>query len=82
MDSARQEIIEKVKDIVSERLRVSRDTLTEQSSFVDDLGADSLDQAELVMELEDEFNFQIPEDEAQSIKTIKDAVDYIVNKKS
>ncbi len=82
MDNARQEILEKVKDIVSERLRVGRDTLTETSSFVDDLGADSLDQAELVMELEDEFNFQIPEDEAQSIKTIKDAVDFIIAKKS
>ena len=80
--SARDEIIEKVKDIVSDRLRVSRDTLTEDSSFVDDLGADSLDQAELVMELEDEFSFQIPEDEAQNIKTIKDAVNFILENKS
>ncbi len=82
MDNARQEILEKVKDIVAERLSVARETLTEDKSFQDDLGADSLDQAELVMELEDEFGFQIPEDEAQSIKTIKDAVDYILAKKS
>ncbi|GAB4162175.1 MAG: acyl carrier protein [Planctomycetota bacterium] len=80
--SAREEIISKVKDIVAERLRVPRENLTETSAFVDDLGADSLDQAELVMALEDEFNFQIPEDEAQNIKTIKDAVDYIINKMS
>ncbi|MFA4985084.1 MAG: acyl carrier protein [Candidatus Brocadiia bacterium] len=80
--AGREEVIEKVKDIVAERLKVSRDSLTETSSFVDDLGADSLDQAELVMELEDEFNFQIPEDEAQNIKTIKDAVDYIIAKKA
>ena len=78
--SARAEIIEKVKDIVAERLRVPRENLTEESSFVNDLGADSLDQAELVMELEDEFNFQIPEDEAQGIKTVKNAVDYIIEK--
>lgn len=78
--SAREEILNKVKDIVAERLRVPRENLKEESAFVDDLGADSLDQAELVMELEDEFNFQIPEDEAQSIKTIKNAVDYIIEK--
>ena len=78
--SGRDEILEKVKTIVAERLRVPRENLTEASSFVDDLGADSLDQAELVMELEDEFNFQIPEDEAQSIKTVKDAVEYIIAK--
>ena len=77
---AREKIIEKVKDIVAERLRVPRENLTEESSFVNDLGADSLDQAELVMELEDEFNFQIPEDEAQGIKTVKNAVDYIIDK--
>ena len=80
--SAREEILTKVKDIVAERLRVSRENLTETSSFVDDLGADSLDQAELVMALEDEFNFQIPEDQAQSIRTIKDAVDFIIEKMS
>jgi acyl carrier protein len=72
----RDEIKEKVIDIVVEQLQVSRDQVTETTSFVDDLGADSLDTAELVMEFEDEFDISIPEDE-EGIKTVGDAIEFI-----
>ena len=70
------EITQKVVDIVAEQLDVSKDQITPETSFVDDLGADSLDIAELVMEFEDEFDLNIPDDQ-QGIKTIGDAVNYI-----
>lgn len=76
----RQEILEKVIDITCDQLQVNRDQVSEPTSFVDDLGADSLDIAELVMEFEDEFDLDIPEDE-DPIKTINDAVTYIEKKK-
>ena len=72
----REEISKKVVDIVVEQLDVSKDQVTMETSFVDDLGADSLDLAELVMEFEDEFDLNIPDDQ-QGIKTIGDAVNYI-----
>ncbi len=72
----RAEITQKVTDIVAEQLDVSKDQITAETSFVDDLGADSLDIAELVMEFEDEFDLNIPDDQ-QGIKTIGDAVNYI-----
>lgn len=72
----REEIMSKVIDIVVEQLDVSRDQVSNETSFVDDLGADSLDIAELVMEFEDEFDLNIPDDQ-QGIKTIGDAVNYI-----
>jgi len=75
--ATRDEIKEKVIDIVVEQLQVSRDQVTEETSFVDDLGADSLDTAELVMEFEDEFDITIPEDE-EGIKTVGDAINFIV----
>lgn len=71
----------KVKQIVAERLGVSEEKITPQSSFVDDLGADSLDQVELIMALEDEFDMEIPDEDAEKLKTIKDALDYIDSKK-
>ena len=74
MDKA--EITQKVTDIVADQLDVSKDQITPETSFVDDLGADSLDIAELVMEFEDEFDLNIPDDQ-QGIKTIGDAVNYI-----
>ncbi len=73
---SRDEIKEKVIDIVCEQLQVSREQVKEETSFIDDLGADSLDIAELVMEFEDEFDLNIPEDE-EGIKTVGNAVDYI-----
>jgi acyl carrier protein len=71
----------KVKQIVAEKLGVSEDKVTPQASFVDDLGADSLDQVELIMALEDEFDMEIPDEEAEKLKTVKDALDYIQTKK-
>lgn len=71
------EIETRVKKIVSEQLGV-KEEVTLDASFVDDLGADSLDTVELVMALEEEFETEIPDDEAEKIVTIKDAVSYIV----
>ncbi|TDL98713.1 acyl carrier protein [Macrococcus brunensis] len=68
---------DKVKDIIVDRLGVDADKVTPEASFKDDLGADSLDIAELVMELEDEFGMEIPDEEAEKINTVGDAVNYI-----
>jgi acyl carrier protein len=71
----------KVKSIIAEQLGVSEGEIKIESSFVEDLGADSLDIVELVMAMEEEFDVEIPDDQAESIKTVKDAVDYINNHK-
>lgn len=68
---------ERVKKIVIEHLGVDADKVTEQASFIDDLGADSLDIVELVMAFEEEFGVEIPDDAAEKIATVKDAIDYI-----
>ncbi|TDM04000.1 acyl carrier protein [Macrococcus carouselicus] len=68
---------DKVKDIIVDRLGVDADKVTPEASFKDDLGADSLDIAELVMELEDEFGMEIPDEEAEKINTVGDAVNFI-----
>ncbi len=68
---------EKVKQIISEQLGVDEAEITSSASFVDDLGADSLDQVELVMALEEAFDLQIPDDDAEKIHTVQDAFDYI-----
>ena len=67
----------KVKSIIAEQLGVSESEIKTESSFVEDLGADSLDIVELVMAMEEEFDVEIPDDQAENIKTVKDAVDYI-----
>lgn len=71
------EIEERVKKIVVEQLGVKEEEVTGDSSFVDDLGADSLDTVELVMALEEEFNCEIPDEEAEKITTVRQAADYI-----
>ena len=71
------DIFSKVKDIVVEQLGVDEEEVTEQASFVDDLGADSLDIVELVMDLEEEFDLEIPDEDAEKIATVGDAVNYI-----
>jgi acyl carrier protein len=71
------DIFEKVKKIVAEQLSVEADKITPQSSFVDDLGADSLDTVELVMALEEDFDIEIPDEAAEKITTVQDTVDYI-----
>lgn len=71
----------KVKKIIVDQLGVTDDEVKPEASFVDDLGADSLDTVEMVMAFEEEFNIEIPDEDAEKIKTVKDAVDYI-NKKA
>ena len=73
----REEIFEKVADVIVDQLNVERDDVSDESSFIDDLGADSLDLVELVMALEAEFNVSIPDEDVESIKTVADAVAYI-----
>ncbi len=74
------EIEARVKKIVTEQLGVKEDEITADSSFVDDLGADSLDTVELVMAFEEEFETEIPDDDAEKMVTVKDAVTYIVDR--
>ena len=74
------DLSEKVKDIIEKELGVEREKLTNEASFIEDLGADSLDIVELVMEFEKEFNIDIPDEDAEKIGTVKDAIDYIENK--
>jgi acyl carrier protein len=73
-------IFEKVKGIVAERLSVDAGEVTPSANFVNDLSADSLDVVELVMALEEEFDIEIPDEAAEGIKTVQDAVDYIAGK--
>lgn len=72
-----QEIEAKVIEIVSKQLGVAKEKITRESSFVNDLGADSLDTVELVMEIEDAFDLSIPDDAAEKIQTVGDAIKYI-----
>ena len=71
------EVADKVKRIVIEHLGVDSDKVTDTSSFIDDLGADSLDTVELVMAFEEEFSIEIPDEAAEQIQTVKDAIDFI-----
>ena len=71
------DIAERVKKIVVEHLSVDEAKVTESASFIDDLGADSLDTVELVMAFEEEFGIEIPDDEAETISTVHDAIEYI-----
>ena len=76
------ETAEKVKKIVVEHLGVDEGKVTPEASFIDDLGADSLDTVELVMAFEEAFGVEIPDDAAEKITTVKDAVDYIEGQKA
>ncbi|MHC4721778.1 MAG: acyl carrier protein [Planctomycetota bacterium] len=69
----------KVVEIVSEQMGVDKAEITRETSFINDLNADSLDTVELVMEFEDEFDMSIPDEEAEKIQTVGAAIDYIVN---
>ncbi len=73
------DVAERVKKIVVEQLGVNEDQVTEDASFVDDLGADSLDTVELVMALEEEFECEIPDEEAEKITTVREAIEYVNN---
>ena len=72
-----KEITEKVKQIIAEQLGVEEAEVTPSASFIDDLGADSLDTVELVMALEENFDIEIPDEDAEKIRTAQDAIDYI-----
>ena len=74
-------IFDDVKNVIVEQLSVNADEVKLESKFVDDLGADSLDVVELVMELESKFDVEIPDEEAEKISTVKDVVDYIESHK-
>jgi acyl carrier protein len=75
-------IAEQVKSIVAEQLGVKEEEVTNDASFVEDLGADSLDTVELVMALEEEFETEIPDEEAEKITTVQEAIDYITAKQN
>ena len=70
-------VFERVRNVIAEELNVSEDQITPDATFADDLGADSLDVVELVMRLEDEFDISIPDEDAEKIRTVADAVEYI-----
>ena len=74
---AEKSIEQRVKDIIVEQLGVNADQVTPEAKFIEDLGADSLDTVELVMALEEEFNMEIPDEDAEKIKTVGDAIEYI-----
>lgn len=75
--ASKEQIFDKVKEIIVDQLGVEEDEVTLESAFIDDLGADSLDIVELIMALEEEFGLEIPDDEAEKISTVNDAVEYI-----
>lgn len=76
------DVEKKVKEIIVEQLGVSEDQVKLEASFIEDLGADSLDTVELVMAFEEAFGLEIPDEDAEKIRTVKDAVDYIKSKLS
>ncbi|HEV2713591.1 MAG TPA: acyl carrier protein [Gaiellaceae bacterium] len=77
MAASRDEVFERVKEVLSERLSVEETDITEEANFQEDLDADSLDLVEMIMELEDQFGIKIPDEDAQKIQTVGQAVDYV-----
>lgn len=72
-----EEVFEKVKNVIIEQLEVAENNITMEASFIDDLGADSLDIVELIMALEEEFDIEIPDSDAEKVVTVGDVVEYI-----
>ena len=72
---------DKVKDIITDKLALEEEKISAEASFVDDLGADSLDTVELIMQLEEEFGIEIPDEDAETITTVQAAVDYLDSNK-
>jgi acyl carrier protein len=79
-DDKEKQIAEQVKQIIVEQLGVEESEVIPGASFVDDLGADSLDQVELTMGLEEKFDVEIPDDDAEKIHTVQDAIDYVLKR--
>jgi acyl carrier protein len=79
MAASRDEVFERIKEVLSERLSVEEPDITEEANFQEDLDADSLDLVEMIMELEDQFGIKIPDEDAQKIQTVGQAVDYVTS---
>jgi acyl carrier protein len=77
----RKKMLDKIREIVVEQLGVDAEQVTPEANFVEDLGADSLDTVELIMAFEEEFDVEIPDTDAEKIKTVQDVMDYIESKK-
>lgn len=72
-----EELDERVKEIISEQLMVDKEELTNDASYIEDLGADSLDTVEMIMEFEDEFGIEIPDEEAENLTTVGESINYL-----
>jgi acyl carrier protein len=79
MAASRDEVFERIKEVLAERLSVQEADINEEANFQEDLDADSLDLVEMIMELEDQFGIKIPDEDAQKIQTVGQAVDYVTS---
>jgi acyl carrier protein len=79
MAASRDEVFERIREVLAERLSVEESDITEEANFQEDLGADSLDLVEMIMELEDQFGIKIPDEDAQKIQTVGQAVEYVTS---
>ncbi len=79
MAASRDEVFERIKEVLADRLSVEEADITEEANFQEDLDADSLDLVEMIMELEDQFGLKIPDEDAQKIQTVGQAVDYVTS---